>query len=121
MNTPRHTTGLWVLGAIALGLLLTGGGIWVLSWQAQTSSAAIAQPTATHIRAALPTWTATLPLPPTASSTPQPTPTPTSLATATRPASPTPSPTASRVAASTPLELAIVHSNDTWGYVQPCG
>ena len=36
---------------------------------------------------------------------------------------PAPTPSASSAAAALPgpLDLTIVHSNDTWGYVSPCG
>lgn len=36
---------------------------------------------------------------------------------------PAPTPPASQAAATLPgpLDLTIVHSNDTWGYVNPCG
>ncbi|MDY7039621.1 MAG: hypothetical protein SVX38_02015 [Chloroflexota bacterium] len=55
-----------------------------------------------------------------------PTPTLTMAATATSPA-PTPTPTAPPTDSPTPsatpqpITLTILHTNDTWGYVLPCG
>lgn len=43
------------------------------------------------------------PVPPTAAPTPTP----------TRPPTPTPTPQ--------PITLTVLHTNDTWGYVRPCG
>jgi hypothetical protein len=103
-------TGWMALGAVALGVLLTAIGLWILSWHPHTqpASAAAGGPTATRIVAVLPTLA-----PPTETPTPVP---PTPTQPTQTPVPPTPSPTASE-----PLELAIVHSNDTWGYTQPCG
>ena len=117
-NASKHQTAGWLaLGAVALGILLTGIGLWTLGWrpQSQPAAAAVNEPTATRIVAVLPT--ATMP-PPTATPTEPP---PTATATRT-PGAPTPFPTASQVPGpSESLELAIVHSNDTWGYSRPCG
>lgn len=118
-NSSKPKVAGWLaLGAIALGILLTTIGLWILSWHPHTqpASAAAGEPTTTHIAAVLPTSTRqpATPTPQPATPTPLP-PTATAVPTQT-PEPPTPSPTASE-----PLELAIVHSNDTWGYTQPCG
>lgn len=47
--------------------------------------------------------------------TPVPTPMPTSTPTKTPTPVPSPTPT------SQPIELTVVHTNDTWGYSEPCG
>ncbi|MBC7252193.1 MAG: hypothetical protein H5T62_18185 [Anaerolineae bacterium] len=58
---------------------------------------------------------------------PQPSPTPTATATAVAAATSSPTPTSTPTASPSPtsepsaFELTILHTNDTWGYVYPCG
>lgn len=77
-----------------------------------------------------PTVTAPTPttIAPTATTVPQATATPTTfvspLSTPTTFVSPLPTPTStsqSGVGTGEPIELVILHSNDTWGYTLPCG
>lgn len=39
----------------------------------------------------------------------------------TPPPTPSPQPTRMPTATPAPLDLTIVHTNDTWGYLDPCG
>jgi 2',3'-cyclic-nucleotide 2'-phosphodiesterase (5'-nucleotidase family) len=48
-----------------------------------------------------------------------PTPTPTSMPTKT--STPTPTSTPTSTPTPQPLELTVLHTNDTWGYSEPCG
>ncbi len=92
-----------VLAAISASITLAVIGVWYVIVTIQpepvtlpTATVAVATaPFVTKVVTAAPTNT---PIPP--ANTPSPTPTPTINA---------------------PLTLAVVHSNDTWGYVQPCG
>ena len=56
-------------------------------------------------------------------STPTPMPATVAPVTATSTPIPTPTPTTAPIPTPTPqpVTLTILHTNDTWGYVQPCG
>lgn len=116
-SSKPKITGWLALGTVALGILLTAIGLSMLSWRPRTQSASVAadEPTSTRIVAVLPTLA-----PPTATPTPLPaTPTLTKPPTVSPTAAPTQTPKVP--AASKSFEIAIIHSNDTWGYTQPCG
>jgi hypothetical protein len=111
-NTPAWTA--WA--AIAVGFLVVAIAVWMSSASQRTvlanataTAGALASQRPTSTTGSVPTvqviLTATL-LP-----TAVPTPTPTSDDPALAP-SPTPE---------GQIELAVVHSNDTWGYILPCG
>ena len=56
--------------------------------------------------------------------TPMPAPVPTTVAATSTPvaAAPTPTPTIPPTPTpASPITLTILHTNDTWGYVRPCG
>ena len=102
------------LGAILLGFLCIVGGIWLINSTPERTSvaAATAQPMAT------PTATAT-PLPTeTATETTETARTVAPTATATTPPNTTESTPTARGES---FRLVILHSNDTWGYLMPCG
>jgi hypothetical protein len=130
-TTKPNTGRVIALGAILLGLLCIAAGIWLLNWTPKGASvaAAIAEPTTPlpaaprhqtpAAQAVKPTHTvvpvATSTLPPDVKETPS-----------ERSEDPEhrvgPTPTATPVPIkSGPFHLAIVHSNDTWGYLMPCG
>ncbi|MBN1937167.1 MAG: hypothetical protein JW934_21085 [Anaerolineae bacterium] len=98
-----YTTRLRVIGAISASVILALVGVWFVIGAAQHAPSPL--PTATSPAATAPFITKVVTAPPSATPLPP-------AATA----SPMPSPTANA-----PLELVIVHSNDTWGYTQPCG
>lgn len=84
-----------VLGAVA-------GGLWAMT--PKETPTAVAQSTST------PTLTPTPRPTSTATAVPSPTPLP-----ETPTVTPTPTPAAE------PFTLTLLHTNDTWGYTQPCG
>jgi hypothetical protein len=98
---------------ILIGLAVPAGGLWFLSTTNRPPAAAAA----TYTPVPQPSATATS-IPPT--STPSAVPTASTNPTHT---APTVTPTASPAAAAPGegAEIAIVHSNDTWGYLLPCG
>ena len=116
-TTDRNTGQAIALGAVLLGILCIVAGIWLLNrtpneavLAAATPALATAAPAPTRALAptvARPTNTVVLALTPT-------------LPPDVQDAAPTPT------ATSIPLQsglfhLAILHSNDTWGYLMPCG
>ena len=136
-STRKNSSGWLALGAVALGILCAGIGIWILSWSPRPETLAAGNtPVPAATRPSLPTAIAAVP---------SPTPSPTTRTQATPTASPTraavqPTPTVAQLtptaaaAQPTPLPsptptllpegyfyLTIVHSNDTWGYTLPCG
>lgn len=138
-NASKSKSSAWLaLGSATLGILLTISGLWMLSWHSRAqpasavaTSAIMREPTTSKV-AVLATLTAPpLATPTQTPPTVTPPPLPTITATATNAAdtaittpvataTQTPNlPASSQVAHK--LELAIVHSNDTWGYTLPCG
>ena len=121
-TTPELNTKSWLaFAAILLGFILTGiGGLLILSWLPRTASA---DPVVTALPAtSVATPTAEKPEqdkgPNPAAATP--TLTPTSLLTRAKstlaaPEEPTPLP------AGGTFRLTVLHTNDTWGYLDPCG
>ncbi|MBN1639704.1 MAG: hypothetical protein JXA09_00620 [Anaerolineae bacterium] len=118
-DNPRAGPRWLAIVGILLGLLYVGGGIGYLTWSSRRAPGAqIPQaPASTQAAAAAttPVRQATLDAAATrltslrATAAAQPTATP----------SPTPQPTPTLAAGLT--EIAILHSNDTWGYTLPCG
>jgi hypothetical protein len=126
--------GVIVLGAACIaagvGLLLPKSGSAVVGRVAAATQTTA--PTATETATPVPTWTptstatvtpASTETPPRAFSTQTPVPT---LALLSTPAyTPEPLPTPAQGAGGPPegtaLALTIVHTNDTWGYTEPCG
>lgn len=98
---------------LLIGLLVPVGGLLFLSTKNRPPAVAAA----TRTLAPQPSVTAT-PIPPTVA----PNEMPTAAIDPTRVA-PIATPTASPAAAppGEAIEIAIVHSNDTWGYILPCG
>jgi hypothetical protein len=92
----------FALGAILLGAVYVVGGLWLLSWTSQKRSAALGSPTAA--RAGLPSPTAKAP-----------------TAVVDNPGASATTPAALSSSPDGLFRLTVVHSNDTWGYVRPCG
>ncbi len=116
--------GVWLaLGAVLLGGLYVALGLWLLGRQPVQNGGRRATAT--------PTGTPIIPPRPTVAPTPVRLPTltvvhvtrPTPLPSPTVPPTPTSSPAmvASPTLTTELFLLAVVHSNDTWGYVRPCG
>jgi hypothetical protein len=124
-SAPKRDVRGWLaLGAVLLGLLYVVAGVWVLSRSSSARAARLEpQETATPVLPATPTALAT------ATRRPDPTPTPQASNTPVEPTStatstPLPSPTASKPVVEPGdgiLDLTIVHTNDAWGYLLPCG
>ena len=114
----RDVRGWFALGAMLLGLLFVLAGVWVLSRTSRVRAARLQ-----------PHPTATVALPATATRRPDPTPTPRPTNTPVEPTAtaivtPSPSPTLAGLDAEPgdgTLELTVVHTNDAWGYLLPCG
>ncbi len=100
---PKSISNLGFLGTISLCTVLALIGVWYVIGAAQR--APNPQSMATLAASTAPFVTKIVTVSPSATLWP-PTHTPSPMPTAT---------------ANAPFELAIVHSNDTWGYTQPCG
>lgn len=109
-DKPQRSNWFAVL-LILIGIAVPAGGLWFLSTMNHPPAAIVA----THTPVPQPSAT---PIPATAT----PSATPTVNFAPTRVA-PTATPTASPAAAppGEEIEIEIVHSNDTWGYILPCG
>jgi hypothetical protein len=110
-DKPRRHSWIPIL-LLVIGLAVPAGGLWFLTATNRPPDVAGA---ATSTPVPQPSATAT-PIPATASPIPTVTIDPT-------PVVPTATPTTAPAAAppGEAIEIAIVHSNDTWGYVLPCG
>lgn len=104
LKTPKNLSRLGILGAISASVILALIGVWYVIGAAAQRAPTV-QLTATSVAATAPFVTKVVTIPPSATTWP-PTHTPSPIPTAT---------------ANAPFELNIVHSNDTWGYTQPCG
>ena len=114
-TTDRNTGQAIALGAVLLGILCIIAGIWILN---RTPNEAVVAATAPAL--------ATAATAPTARPTGTPAPEiarPTNAATlppGVQDAPPTPTATPLTLQSGL-FHLTIVHSNDTWGYLMPCG
>jgi hypothetical protein len=111
-DKPQHSPWFPIV-LLLIGLLVPAGGLWFLS--ATNRPPAVAGVTRTPV--SQPSATATT-APPTATPNAMPTTNvePTRVAPA---ATPTVAPAAAPLGEA--IDIAIVHSNDTWGYILPCG
>jgi hypothetical protein len=125
-QTAKQNTGRWIAyGAILAGVICIVVGVAILSWTPETPAAAAN----THPTPDAHPQVATSPLNTLVILTPLPATTSLPKPTATRIVAPTHTPSP-QVTPDTPtpvqltgglFHLAIVHSNDTWGYTLPCG
>lgn len=111
-DEPQHHSWFPIL-LLLIGLAVPAGGLWFLSTTNHAPDVAAAM----HTSVPQPSATAT-PVPPTAASNAMPT-----VNAEPTPVAPTATPTVAPAAAppEEAIEIAIVHSNDTWGYILPCG
>ena len=92
---------LLALGVVLVVLGVVAGGLWAMSPKATSTVVAQSTSTPTLTPTLRPTYTSV----PTSTPTPLP-PTPTAVAT---------------LPPAEPFTLTLLHTNDTWGYTQPCG
>ena len=122
-QTAKQTAGGWIAySAILVGIICTVIGVAILSWAPKAPEvAADMSPTLTvhpqAVTSPLNTLVIQSPLP-IATSPPKPSATRIVAPTRTLPPQVTPTPVQ---LTSGLFHLAIVHSNDTWGYTLPCG